>query len=265
MGTWAKQPFYSEDFLLAVARGEVPSFSFENKFGRSTNVDSGIATDIWDRANATHDQDIWIPPTQARVHNIASSHADDDDTTGDGMRTVQVVGLASDWSKQEEEISLNGTGSVATASSYIRIFRMFGVTFGDNATNTGYITATAVTDTTVTAQINPSQGQTQMAIYSVPLGVKAFVIDWNFSYNKSAGAAGAIDMSLLVRKNADTATSGWLVKETQGLFSSGSTFADIPFRLPDSYPAKTDIKAQGVGSANDLDLSASFALLLENV
>lgn len=66
------------DFMLEVAAGNVPGNKSVNKFGRSTNVDNDVATDIWDRANATHDQDIWIAPTQARIHNIASTSANDD-------------------------------------------------------------------------------------------------------------------------------------------------------------------------------------------
>jgi hypothetical protein len=58
---------------LGIAKGDVPGHKSVNKFGRTTNADSADPTDIWDRANATNDQAIWLAPTAARVHAIAST------------------------------------------------------------------------------------------------------------------------------------------------------------------------------------------------
>lgn len=53
-----------------------------NKFGHSLNVDSAVATDLWD---LTASQAIWLAPTAAKTHAIVS--ADATDITGIGTLT----------------------------------------------------------------------------------------------------------------------------------------------------------------------------------
>jgi len=81
------------DFELEVARGNIAGITHINKFGRSTNVDNGVATDVWDRANVVDDQDIWVAPTSAVIHNIKSSSASDA-ATGVGTRTLEIFGIS---------------------------------------------------------------------------------------------------------------------------------------------------------------------------
>ncbi len=160
----------SNDPALNIALGNVIGVTSIDKFGRTTNADTGIITDIWDRANVTHNQPIWVAPTQARIHNIVSSNGGDDgNPAGAGARTIRVFGLT-DWDTKEvsEDIVLNGVGAIATQNSYVIIHRMFVLTKGATNVNIGFITATAAVDGTVTAQINPSQGQTQKAILGIP-------------------------------------------------------------------------------------------------
>ena len=53
-----------------------------NKFGKSTNVDNGVNTDLWDLTT----QAIWLAPTAARTHAFVSSS--DNDITGLGTLTL---------------------------------------------------------------------------------------------------------------------------------------------------------------------------------
>ena len=104
-------PPVTEDINLAIAQGDRSDLSQVNKFGRSTNVDNGVTTDIWDRANATDNQAIWLPPTVARIHDIVSTDAGDDGSpVGAGARTLLVCGLTSYSAKEvSETIIMNGT------------------------------------------------------------------------------------------------------------------------------------------------------------
>lgn len=250
------------DFMLEVSRGSIGGISSVNKFGRATNVDNGIVTDIWDGANATTDQDIWVAPTQARIHQITSADAADD-SASTGARTLRVSGLTS-WAAPgvSEDITMNGTDDVATVNSYVIIHRMQVLTKGSSSSNVGIITATADTDGTITAQINADAGQTQMGIYGIPSTQTAYMTKYYASFNKSGGATGAIDFSLLVNPEPDAELTNFIIKHTQGLISSGDSLLPHPFQPYFRIPGPAIIKLQAVGSANDLDLSGGFDLIL---
>lgn len=240
--------------------GAVSHATGVNKYGRSTKVDSGVATDIWDRANATDLQIIWTAPTVARVHNIKSSSASDA-SAGTGARTMQVFGLTA-WDTAEvmEVVTLNGVTDVPTVNSYVIIHRLRVITWGSAGPNVGVITATAVTDATVTAQIGAGNGNTLMAIYGVP-STQTFYMPKYYGTVLSANLLTNerhIDMTLLVWLDPPTNTDeAYIVQSTQGFSSRGGALEHRfdPFK---AIPGPAVIKMQGAGSAANLDVSAGF-------
>lgn len=257
----------SADLMLDIAKGNVEGHSAVIKFGRSTNVDSGVATDIWDRANATDDQDIWVAPTVARQHVITSTSASDDgDPVGVGARTLTACGLI-DWDTKEvcETATLQGTFSVTTTNSFVIIHRMFVVTKGATDVNVGVITATALTDGTVTAQINAGQGQTQMAIRGIPSVQTFYIISYDASFNKSGGATGAVNISLLVNPEPDSELTNFLTKDTQAVISTGNSLVNHPFMPYFQVLGPAIVKVQGDGSVANIDISAGLGgILVDN-
>lgn len=244
-------------FNLLVARGLVDDHYSLNKFGRSDNVDSGVDTDIWDRANATNDQATWLAPTAARIHNIVSTSTADA-SAGTGMRTIKIYGLRS-WDSTEvsETITLNGTTNVATTNSYVIIHRMKGVTWGTGGTNAGTITATAATDATVTAQIQAGEGQTQMAIYGVPRGQTLYLTKLYAAAEKASASLG-VKVTLLANTYPDVVPTGFLTKHTLGLTSEGSNAVERVFDPPNGFTGPCIIKIRGNSSANDTSVDAGF-------
>ncbi|MBT7349701.1 hypothetical protein HN803_02805 [candidate division WWE3 bacterium] len=252
---------------MEIARGKVSGYTCVNKFGRAPSGVQTTVTDIWDRADATPTQQIWVAPTQARVHAIVSSSTSDDgDPAGVGARTIQVYGLT-DWDTDEvsEVITLNGTGSVNTVNSYVIIHRMKVLTKGATNVNVGVITATAATDSSVTATILAGQGQTQMAIYGVPSTQKLFMYDWYGSINKASGAAGEINLSLLVNPEPDVEEINFVVKNTRGIQSTGNSSPEWAFKPPFTVAGPAIVKIQGIASAADIEGSAGFdAIMIAN-
>ena len=254
------------DFFLQVQMGLVPDMVGVNKFGRTTNADNGVATDIWDRANATQDQDIWLSPTAARIHAVVSSHADDD-SAGDGMRTLRLWGLQT-WSSAEtsEDIILDGTSGVNTDNSYVIIHRMHGLTFGANGVNTGVITATAASDSTVTAQINAAEGQAQMAIFGIPSGYTGYMLDRDASVlpvEDSGAGPVTFEVSVLVNPEPDVNTVSWLVKETFGMGGDTATPYYRPYPIPKKYEGPCIIKMQAICRlAINMDVLAGFNIVV---
>lgn len=241
-------------FDLCLGR-ELAAYKAVNKFGRSTNVDSGVDTDIWDRANATDDQDIWTAPTQARVHNLAGGV--NDTAAGTGARTVMVYGLPS-WAEDEvsEVVTMNGASAVPTSNAYVIIHRMHAVTWGTSGPNVAAITATAVTDGTVTAQINAGMGQTQMAIYGVPSVSRLVVCGYYASAIKASTALSA-SITALVNPSPDTGTS-FLVKHTTGVTTEGQSYIRHELRPYYLIEGPAVFKLQANSSSANTDVSGGF-------
>lgn len=254
------------DFFIEAARGRIAGVTTINKFGLAPSGVQTTATDIWGRADATPTQQIWLAPTAARVHAIVSTSASDDGSpAGVGARTVKVYGLTS-WSTAEtsETVTLDGTTPVNTANSYVIIHRMKVLTSGGTSINVGTISATAATDSTVTAIILPGNGQTEMAIYGIPSIQSAFLLRWSAAVDQSGGATATVDFRLLVNENPDVQTVNFLRKDDMAVQSTGSSNCDRNYGSPPKYAGPCIIKVQAIGSAADIDAKSGFDLLLIN-
>lgn len=248
---------------LGLVDGDIDGLAAVNKFGRSNNVDA-TPTDIWDRANPTDNQAIWVAPTQARIHDIVSSSVSDDGSpAGVGARTLRIFGLT-DWGTAEvsEDIVLNGTTNVPTVNAYVIIHRMRVLTKGATSVNVGAITATAQTDGTVTAQIYAGQGQTQMAIYGIPSTQAAYMKVFWAGLNKAT--AGSVDIILLENPEPDDELLNFLTKHTFGIHSTGKSYVPHPFDPYFKIPGPAIIKVQGDGSVANMDVSAGFDLIVKD-
>jgi hypothetical protein len=75
--------FGTTDFLLRVRRGLVPKHTMINKFGENPLVpNSEVFQTVWDGTG------IYVAPTTARIHNVASDEAaDDGDILSSGTAT----------------------------------------------------------------------------------------------------------------------------------------------------------------------------------
>lgn len=170
-----------------------------NKFGRNSALGAGTE-DLWD-VNAA-----WVAPTVARIHNIVStSVSDDGDPAGVGAQIVRIWGLTA-WDRPEvsEDIELNGTTDVPTVNAYVVIHRMQVIAWGATNINVGVISATAVTDATVTAQIAVAVGQSRMAVYGIPAGRTLYMTQ--FEGNLDGASAALTDVAFILLANSDPAT-----------------------------------------------------------
>ena len=195
------------DPYLEIALGNVSNYTGVNKFGRANDCDSGLVSDIWDGSDGLTSTHVWVPPTQARVHAIVSSDAEDA-TGGDGINMLIVQGLTS-WDATEETtevVAMAGQTPVNTTNSWVIIHRMRGMTYGVFGTNAGIIKATAAVDATVTAAIQIGNGQTLMAIYGVAAGHRFAISHLHMDMIGNAVKSGT--GRLMVETRLDTGVSG---------------------------------------------------------
>ena len=88
-----------------------------------------------------------------------------DDVAGTGARTLRIQGLDGSYNLVEETVDMDGTTTVTTTQTFLRVFRMSVETAGSSGNNEGTITVTYTGGSDVAATITEGNGQTLMALY----------------------------------------------------------------------------------------------------
>ena len=252
------------DFPLDVARGLVQGFKVVNKFGNAPNGVQTTTTDIWTRSDAAATQQIWLAPTQQRIHAIVSSAAADA-VGGTGAKSVTISGLI-DWNTKEitETVTLTGQTPVNTVNPYVIIHRMVAnaqATTTIIGVNAGLITATAATNSTITAEIVAAKGQTQMAIYGIPSTQDFYMTNFTFRV-ADTGATVWVRGGIVVNSNPHEQTVGFVNKEVFGAVVVGSSAITNDYSVHYKISGPAIIKVQAIASAADKDSSATFSGIL---
>lgn len=261
-------PVFMRDFLLEAQKGNITGYSGENKFSRNIEVDSSVTADIWDGGHTVASGGvslIWVAPTAARIHTIASTSANDT-TGGTGANSVRINYLP-DWDTAEAGETVTGdlNAGIAMTNASVMINRMEVIIQSTSTIiNDGIITATAATDGTITSQIRVGQGQTQQSMYGLPSTQKAFIGRLYSNTNKAGGASGLVDIVLLANTAPDVNTIPFITKHTFGLQTVGTSALTINFYIPKVIDGPAIIKIQAISSTNDMDISAGYDFVLAN-
>lgn len=234
-------------FPLQVSKGNVSNTSFIHKFGRNVDVDTAAAEDIWDGGGIYP-----FPAVGSKVTIVSSSTADTIDG-GVGARTLAISGLDNDWTPANETINLSGTTAVIPANTYMRIYRMNILTAGASGINIGSVVAIHAGNNI--AQISVEEGQTLMAVYTVPSGTTGYLYQWYATVEKKTAITA--NASLFVKESGGTALN---LKSIAGITKDNNWQYNYPF--PIKLASTSDIKVQAAVSANDGDIAGGFDILL---
>ncbi len=251
------------DPTLEIAIGNISGRSTINKYGRSTNVDA-VDTDIWDRANTTDDQKIWLAPTATRIHTIASDSAND--TTGGTGANQVIITYLPDWNTAQltETVTGNLNAGIAMINAAVIIHRMEVMPQATSTSaNVGTITATAAGDATVTAQIEPGKGHTQMVVFGFPSTQTLYI---GRLYGNVVGVAGGAEAvaSLLFNPNPNVQILSYLTRHTFGIRGVGTSALTINYSSPKVFEGPGLLKLQVAGDAINMDISGGFDGVLVN-
>lgn len=252
-----KRPVSDNSF---VAGGSIPGREPLHKFGDNPRIDTDTTPeDVWSQGL------VWVPPTQARQHDVVST--DDLDTNGSsGGHTLVIEGLDADFLEQSETLSLTGTTPATTTLSYIRVHRAYLGAAGLLGTNAGDITITAQVDATVSAKVRIGLSQTSKAIYTVPANKVAYVSGMYGTLVRDGGGATSVVVHARARLNADVANSPWRVLDIFGLSYYGSSTYYKKFKPYRMMPPKTDMVMRVVSVTRNLtEVSAGFDATLEEI
>ena len=241
-------------FNVQACMGLVPGWSCVVKFGSS---DAAVVA-VVEHIHRTGGLYVW-PTVADEIRVAAGGDAADDQDGGGACREVTVEGLDASWDAQTVTLATEGA-DVGTKSTetFIRVNRAWcSASGGVGVPNTGAIVIETEAGSTV-AEIGPSQGQTEQAIYAIPDGQRCALVA--FEGNVAGGKVG--NVSLYQRKDADDVSvpvsSPRLVHEINGLIGVG--VADLAAPI-DDFNARTDLYVAGLGAAGGLVINAKFSLL----
>lgn len=249
MATWnkPKKKYFRggnlfEVVMIADADGNVggsngPSISLPsgqahvNKFGHCGTDHNGAAT-IWDGNGTTA---IYPYPSDGVVA-ITSSSGDD---TGEA---VEVQGLDADYNQTTETINVGATGSTI----FSRVFRARMV----SASNVGIVSINV--GGALAAQILAGNGQTLMAVYTIPAGFTGHLLKFQGNYNKTNVE---VSFKIFAREFGEAFN-------IKGMFSTqGGNPVTYDYPISLVFPEKTDIRIDATSSAN-AGSGAVFDILL---
>lgn len=239
------------DFYFDVATGDVRGHGAINKFGNNQDIDSAAVEDIWDGGG------LWNEPTATQVYTIISTSTADTGA-GTGARTLEVNGLDSTGLLQSEIITLAGTTAVTLANQYQMIHRMIVRSAGAGGANVGTITANAVTDANITAQITIANNQTLMAVYKIPSDSDGCITNVYGSILRSGGPTTAVDIILYAKPIGEV----WQVKHISSLTTGGTSQINHKYGIPNCFGPGTLLKVSAGSTADNIDCAAGFDLVL---
>lgn len=236
-----------QERMLAIAEGDVSGHSVLLKFGRNADVDTGGVETIWEGGGAYP-----FPSTAQSLEAVSSSV--DDDSAGTGARTITLIGLNASYVEQTQVIILDGTTPVAITGTWLRVYRCSVTTAGTGAVNAGLITIRISGGGTTLLVIGAGEGQTLMAVYTVPAGYTAYMISYYASANATP-TLPAVDVSLYTMPSTMVIN----LKHKQALTAG---YFDHKFRAPFKIEEKTDIYLNASSSVNNTDVCGGFDLIL---
>jgi hypothetical protein len=236
------------------AFGAVGTLTTWNRFGANADVDAAANEDVWSNGG------VWLNVinTSGETVNVVSTSTDDDGSpAGTGAQTVEVFGLDGTYNVQSETVTMNGTSNVATANTYIVVYRLIVKTVGSGATNAGAITATGGTSSYVYAHITAGEAQTLQATHVVPASTTGYL------YNYYVGVAGGTSVNVTFTLKAYDTDTYPLWRPLHKISVANGEPYQHTFVSPLSLTAKTYLKLEADSSANNVDVFGGFTLVID--
>jgi len=240
-----------EPFELQVSRGQIAFHKTNFKFGFNQDIDNSLET-IWAEGG------LYNYLSSASVLKVSSSSTDDDEG-GTGAETVQLYGLDADYNEINETVTLDGQTAVNTTNEYLRINRMVVRSAGSNGTNAGVIyagtgTVTAGVPVNKYATVVAGDGQTLMALWTVPAGYTAYL------YQSHITAACTTSNKLLTATIvARPYGEVFQVKDKFGIQVDGGNINQV-YRFPLKFTEKTDIEVRAISDSGSGNVEVSAGL-----
>ncbi|MFA5999485.1 MAG: hypothetical protein WC783_00690 [Candidatus Paceibacterota bacterium] len=240
----------------AIASGQIPGKTVWSKVGYNSNVLD--LSDLWTYGNG------YTPPSAAMGMEVVSDSADDD-SAGDGARTVKIYYLTDAFVEKTETVTMDGTNVVATSAVDIyRINNFVVASVGVDGCNAGTIHLRHLTNTPIYSEIEPTYNKARCIFYTVPISKVLNITSITFG---STSHVENTTVKFMTRATFDnlsgTVLSSGFIMPYHELTTLDMSFAK-DLELFTRFPTGVDLK---VSAVSDTYASCSVALrgYLENV
>ena len=232
------------------------------KFGRNREIQTtSDPEDIWSVGGV-------YPFLTSSINVYVASTDTQDSAAGSGSKQIKIQGLDENYFQQEETFTLNGQTPVTGSKTFSRVHRAFITYAGSEEVNTGdinigYGTWSSGVPSNYIAQIPAGEGQTQMAIFTIPNDKRGYLLKWSSSI--LTGASGkAANIQLIYRENKGVNQIVRKVKDQVGLGTNSMNTFQRVYEFPDFIPPKTDVFLRVEQVTATSDITGEFSLVLVN-
>lgn len=242
--------FPGSDYNIQVRLGNVPGFAAVAIQGHNEDLTTnkitlapGLTTEILTQSDLD---------TTAATVQVASTSANDVNTTGTGLRTLAIIGLDAAGAAQTETVTtLNGQTAVATTATFSAVYGIRGLTAGTTGSNEGVIwvgNGTFAAGVPPTPYISTDIGfnKSLTGYYVVP-AAKTF---YGIQFIASLAAANK-DVELFIETSADGVF--WVTEAVFGVVQGDNIYG--PILAMTGLVAGTHIRIQAEASAAGSDIT----------
>ncbi len=240
----------TKHFNLEVSRGKIPGMRWEFLAGFSTVVGTTFS-DIIPQGGV---QDL---PQFAGEELEILSDSPDDTAAGDGMRTILIVSLDSNYVESAQVVTLDFDTPVPLSGLPFRLKLAVGQTSGVNGGSLGTIKIRRVSDEHVRMQIDPDFNLSQSGIWTTPAGETAYGYGIQFYTPKNQ------DVNIRSRSNFFSETGErTFISSGSPLLYQNSVADPLEFTTP-PLPEKLDFRWQARSALNEnITVAVLMKLLL---
>lgn len=240
-----------KDFYLAIAKGQIDKHATINK---SSIMTPGLASneDVWFNGGALA---VKVYLTAAETMDVVSDDTDDT-SAGTGARTVQIYGLDANYEPINETVTMNGTTTVVTAKSYLRLNRGIVRTAGSSNINEGSISIAGTTSGNLQLFVSALHGQDLGSHFTIPADKVGIMT--SLFVSATSIASGGANITLVLRPES----AAEKVKLYTGLSDGETTSYNPQLKSPIIINEKTDIKFQKPGSSIGSFIQVGYSLVL---
>lgn len=248
--------FGRQDFLLEVAKGNVPGHSLAIVRGHNPSQTSASGD-----VDVTEFGDLSYLSSAETMNIVSSSTSDDGDPAGVGLQTLLIQGVSSTGAAISETVTMDGTTNVLTSNSYLRVNSMIGLAVGSSNWNVGDVTATASSAATVQDKMSATESISQSSNYTIPLAVKGYLYQLELNAAKIVGG-GNPELEFKGLARVGGAGNAWIQLFDKAMDTAVTEELDVVLPFPTQLAARTDIRIRSNTDTNSTESRSRFYVML---